>query len=503
MLFINGKFYTEEGFQEAVLIEEGKFKRMGSTKKLLEDYPDSEIIDLNKKLVLPGFNDSHLHLLSFERFFNAINLDQVDSVPEIIKLGKEALNEKEILILYNYDDSLFKDSLICRDLDEISCVIPIIAYRACGHIAVVNSKALEKLPNFNSNLLNRETGTLKEDALGLLEELYPEASVEQLKEKIKKTIKFFNSFGITSIGTNDLKDNLEEGKRIIAAYRELDLEKSLNSRVSLQFSFTEIEKIEEVLKLRIDSSYFRFGPLKLFLDGSLGGKTALLSEPYPDDSYGIQTLATEKLEELLAYSESRNLQVAVHSIGDVATEIFLQAFQKTCFKKLRHFLIHLQVLRKDLISSLEKFKIPASVQPIFIEEDMRIAKKLSPKLQKTSYAFKSLNQATKTSFSSDAPYGGLNPFRGIAAAISQANSHNEELNPDEKMTIIDTILAYTINSAYLTFEEDCKGRIARGFYGDFIVLDQDIFLVPTNEIKNTKVEMTVLGGRVVYKKGEF
>ena len=230
--------------------------------------------------------------------------------------------------MYGYDDSFFSAPLSRNDLDSISREIPIIAYRSCGHIATVNSAVMMQVRSrLFPDLINQNTGVFKENAIALLDELHPEANLEMLKKQIETTVNYFHRFGITSIGSNDLKDDVAMGRKIITAYRELENEEKLNLRVSLQFTFTEKDKIKEILEFRSESPFFRFGPLKLFLDGSLGGKTALLSKPYSDGTYGIQTLPRETLEDLLAFSEQENLQVAVHAIGDQASALFLEAFQ--------------------------------------------------------------------------------------------------------------------------------------------------------------------------------
>ena len=174
MLFINGKFYTDKGFEEAVLVEDGIIKAIGASKALLKMYPDHEVIDLKKGLVLPGFNDSHLHLLSFARFLDAVNLEAAKLIDDFIHLGKKALASKKLLIMYGYDDNFFPAPLSRSDLDKITPKIPLIAYRSCGHIATVNSAVLEKIDSqLFPDLIDRKTGIFKENAIAVLENLRP------------------------------------------------------------------------------------------------------------------------------------------------------------------------------------------------------------------------------------------------------------------------------------------------------------------------------------------
>lgn len=503
MLFINGRFYTGAGFSEAVYVEEGIIRAVGKSNDLVKAYPKTETVDLEKRMVIPGFNDSHLHLLSLSRFLEAVNLKVAKSQAEIIRLGRENFGKKKFLLLYGYDDSFFPESLTKTDLDQITPDFPILAYRSCGHIAAVNSAALKLLPdNEYSEYIDSEKGILKENALVLLEDIFPKENTEKLQERILKTVEYLHSFGITSFGSNDIKDDFESGKKILVAYRQLDLYGKLSARVSLQFSFTETEKIKALLEERYESPFLRLGPLKLFLDGSLGGNTALLSEPYFDDYRGLQTLSEEKLSELVEFSEKNGLQVASHAIGDEASALFLKVLKKQGIKnRFRHFLIHLQVLRPELFGLLKELKVPAALQPIFIDEDLKMAKrKLSAKLLETSYALNSIHKATLVAFGSDAPYGGLSPFRGLQAAVTQQNQEGEVLNPKERLSRKEALQAYTSGSAYLTFEEGKKGIIAPGYFGDFTVLSDDFFEIPDKEIGNLRAEMTVVGGKIIYER---
>ena len=498
MLFVNGRFFTDKGFREAVYVEGGIIRTVGRSVDLLRLHPGAEIIDLEKKTVVPGFNDSHLHVLSYSRFLESVNLRDAKTKEEIIRRGREALGQNS-LVMYGYDDGSFPRPLSRFDLDLISTEIPIVAYRSCGHVAAVNGRALALLPE--SEGIDIENGILKENALSLLEGLKPQESKLRLKERIKNALSRLNAYGITSVGTNDVKDDLETGLRILEAYRELEEEGELSARVSLQFAFTEKEKIAAFLEERRASPFFRLGPLKLFLDGSLGGETALLSEPYTSGNWGIQTLGEGLLEELLGFAEEKGLQVGAHAIGDAASALFLSALRKQKQNRLRHFLIHLQVLRPDLLACLRELQVPAALQPIFIAEDMEIAKrKLSKHLLKTSYCFKSISEATVSAFGSDAPYGEINPFRGLQAALTQENEQGEVLHPEERVTREEALKCYTENSAYLTFEEGRKGRIAPGQYGDFVVLCKDYFSVPEKEISELKAELTVVGGRIVHRR---
>jgi predicted amidohydrolase YtcJ len=263
MLFLNGKIYTDQGFVEAMYVEGGIIKALGSSKALLNMYPNQEVIDFKKNLVLPGFNDSHLHLLSFARFLDALNLEAAKSINEIISLGKEALVSRKLLIMYGYDDSFFSAPLSRNDLDSISREIPIIAYRSCGHIATVNSAVMMQVRSrLFPDLINQNTGVFKENAIALLDELHPEANLEMLKKQIETTVNYFHRFGITSIGSNDLKDDVAMGRKIITAYRELENEEKLNLRVSLQFTFTEKDKIKEILEFRSESPFFSLRSFK-------------------------------------------------------------------------------------------------------------------------------------------------------------------------------------------------------------------------------------------------
>jgi predicted amidohydrolase YtcJ len=508
MLLYNGKIITPEGFREAAYLVQGRITDLGSSQDLLRRYPDPEKYDLGGKLVLPGFNDCHLHLLDWEFHQRTIDLEQASSISEIIARGRDGLTGEGIIVLTNYDDENLERKLTKDDLDRIATNIPVIAYRRCGHIAIINTKALAQLQltpetQIQGGIIDVDRGILQENALSLLKVLFRPESVGEAKERILRAVQMANAYGLTSLGSNDLKQDVASGRMILQAYRELAAEGRLNARISLQFTAETEDDISSYLEDCPDDPYLRLGPLKLFIDGSLGGRTAYLSEDYRDyPGRGFQLLSASELDSLLEIASRQHLQVMIHAIGDAGINLCLDALAK--IPDHRHALVHVQVTDQKTLERFTGSGVNTVVQPIFVSEDLEMARRrLSPRLLKTSYAFRSLYQRTVTAFSSDAPYGGINPLAGISVAVSRRNSEGKKFNLQERLRVAEAVRAYTYNSAYLSFEEERKGLIAPGYAADLVVLERDIFAIPAAEIPATAVLLTIVGGRIVYRKGTF
>lgn len=517
LLLYNGKILGECSFFESVLISD-RILDLGSSRQMLRNYPDVDRIDLQGRLVLPGFNDSHMHLLNYAMIKSQLQLFACRSVDEVIALGKQyAIKRPKVIIGRGYNDAIFieKRPLTKDDLDQISKDIPIICYRVCGHIVSVNSKALEiaridplkkvegGMIDLDSN--NEPTGILRENAIGLVDEFFSKPSQDEMIKMLEDAIFDANRVGITSINTNDIFGDVDFGKEIIESYQSLLNQNKLNARINHQFTLTDFNEIDSLLKLKVDHPYLKIGPLKIFIDGSLGAKTAYLKQNYLGENHqGILCMGINELDNLLKYVNDAKVNAVIHAIGDQGIEICLNAFEKLDkTNKLRNGIIHVQITDLNILKRFLELKVYAIVQPIFINNDMEIvASRVGNELAKTSYAFKTLYESTNTCFGSDAPVEDFNPLLGIYASVTRSNLENTKVyNLNQRLEISEAIKAYTINNAYLSNEEDTKGLIKVGFYSDLVVLEEDLFTIDPSTIKDVKVNMTIVGGKIVYQGG--
>ena len=528
-LYTNGKIYVDKNkFVDSILVVDGIVDSIGSREELTKSNC-LELIDLGGKTILPGFNDSHLHVSSMGYAMNSLNLKSARSIDEIIKMGKEHLkNNPELTSLqgrgWNQDYfNLGEKRMPTRyDLDEISTDIPIIISRVCGHVAVGNSKSLELL-SMDSNTfvdggeieldLNGEpNGVFNENAIGLLSSVLPEKSKEERKKEFLMAMEYALSQGLTSVQSCDVSG--KEYKEVFETINEIYQEKKLKFRYTHQFNFQDINEFEKYLETEYkntiyDEKFYSKGALKLFKDGSLGARTAHLKNEYKDakGEFGVQALSDYQLQELCNLASLNNIQVVTHAIGDAAIESVILAYENTMKNgdnKLRHGIVHNQITNMDQLRRIAKLNIPVMYQPIFLDYDSKIViDRVGEELAKTSYAFNTLLKlGAPVSLSTDAPVEDCNPFENIYSAVNRKGLDGrpeEGFFPEEKMSLEDAIDAYTLGSAYNEFKEDFKGRLKPGYVADFIILDRDIFSVDTVEIKDIKVLETVVAGRTLYK----
>ncbi len=529
-LLYNGKFYIEKNvFAEAVLIKDNLIYKIGKNSELLKLNFDKKI-DLNGKTCLPGFNDSHLHAYGVGGKFKELNLENVASIDDIISICKNHLNKNKNLnklIGMHWNQHNFKnDNERCPnryDLDKISKDIPIFLERNCYHKCVVNSKALEmydvsKYPNQNEIELFKNgeySGLLSEGACFWIKAKICPQTLEDKKLNTLKAFEYALSLGITSLQSNDIgfDETYEEYEYI----RELSKNKDIKIRYTLQSVVKKVQDIESVIVKEKNSTYynndkFRFGPIKLFKDGSIGSSTALMSNEYINDkgNFGISTLSKETHNNFVKKANKCGIQVITHAIGDKAIEETLDVYENNLVNgknKFRNGIVHCQITSDKLLKRISKSEILVYYQPIFLASDMHILdEKINTDLINTSYAHNTLNKlGGKISYGTDGPIEDINPFYNIYVAVNRQDFNHFPKNghtPHEKVDIYTAIDAYTIGSAYAEFMENKKGRIKKGYFADLIVLDNDIFTIDTLKIKEINCIITIVDGEIVYKKNK-
>jgi predicted amidohydrolase YtcJ len=528
-LLYNGKIYRDaDRFAEALLVEDTKIRKVGSNIDLLPYILDANVIDLKGRTVLPGFNDSHLHLYGSASFMRAVNLYNSSSIDDIVARSNAfiALHEtsQDTLVGRGWNQDFFTDEVRLPnryDLDRISKDRAIVFPRACGHIVALNSKALH-LARIDRTTISPEggaidkddngdpTGILRENALSLIDSLYPEISVAEMLRRLREVALRANSLGITSVQTNDLYIGDDNSKRLEEAYKLFAEERLL--KVYHQVCFDDLElfrkRIEEGF---IDTAdpYNRYGCLKLFADGSLGARTAAMIKPYADDpaTSGIAILSPDTLDTWIQTADNAGIQVAVHAIGDRAIRDVLDAYAKVCQGKNihRHGIVHCQITDETLLKTFQAQDILAYVQPIFLHYDMHIVEnRVGKELSETSYAFETMeNLNIHTAYGSDAPVEDFNPFDNLYCAITRKDLNGyptHGFNPQEKVDLATAIDAYTLGGAYASFEEHHKGRLYEGYAADLVILDLPIFELSPESIREVSVDLTMVDGHIVYEK---
>lgn len=529
--FINGKFYINKNeFAEAIFIENEIIKKIGTNEEILSIY-NNQVINLNNKTIIPGLNDSHLHLSVVGNSLSQLQLYGSTSIDEVISKGRKYIDEKpnETFIYgrgwnQDYFTTGEKRLLNRYDLDKISTQIPIICERVCVHVISCNSKALELL-NINPDTSieggeiyrdenNQPLGIFTENAAIKVREIVPKDTPVDIENKFLLAAKHAIENGLTSVQSCDIMMT-DDWNPTFATIKNIYDNKKTKLRYYPQFNFNSIQSLKDYINTNyyedFYNDYFQKGSIKLFKDGSLGARTALLYHPYNDDksTNGVEALDNEFIGEVCQVANEHKIRVITHAIGDAAIGKTIDVYENYFINgtnDLRHGIVHCQITDSELLNRISNLNINVMFQPVFLEYDITMVEdRVGKKLASTSYAHNTLYNklGVHTAFGTDSPVESLNPFECMYSAVTRQRKNGfpeKGFYPEERISIEDAIDCYTIESAYCEGNENVKGRIMENFFADFIVLDRDIFTIESHDIKNVKVLETYIGGELVYKR---
>lgn len=512
--FYNGNFINPLNFNDSFEMlgtKNGKITYKGKFDKSIIKETDT-LINLKGNTLLPGFNDSHIHLLGLGQSLNQLKLDKASSIEEVIALGKKFIKNNNPKILlgrgWNQENFISKRMLTKKDLNKITNDIPIILRRACGHVLVVNTKALDfiKDPNLviNGGDFSMETGIFKENAMDLILNQIPEPSIDTLKKFFIDGALYLRKLGVTSVQSDDLcvyPINMSE--KIINILDSFS--KKFPLRVYEQSLFRNNNNFKKFIsngyKMTENNDYINYGPLKILLDGALGSKTAYLTDNYKNDNHkGILMYSEKELYDLIKTANSNKIDVAIHAIGDGAINLAIESIEKLPNEyDHRHSIIHCQITNKNIINKMADLNILAHIQPIFLDKDIHIINDRLPKDRiSDTYAFKTMmNKNINVSFGSDAPVDYAAPLLGIHVAVNRTDLNGFPENgwqPKEKLSIKEAIYNYTYASAYAERQEKNKGALEINYYADFVILDKNPLTIDSKKIKEINVVTTYVDG---------
>lgn len=536
LIFINGVVHTmdKDGTTaQAVAVKGDRIQAVGTNDEIMKlKTEDTKVIDLEGKTMVPGFNDSHMHLLNYGYSLTQVDLIGTRSLEEVLERTREFIKENDIAAGkwvrgrgWNQDyfsgDKVFPTRY---DLDRISRDHPICVTRTCGHVSVVNSKALEMLGinrntpqveggHFDLDENGEPVGIFREDALNLVYDSIPTPNLDEIKSMMLAAYKDLNSCGITSVGTDDFGALPQSDyENVIKAYRELIAEGKNTVRIYEQCLLPVKEKFQDFLDKGYKTGWgdesFKIGPLKLLQDGSLGARTAALMKDYEDEpgTTGIITATQDYLNDLVMKAHKADCQIAIHGIGDKGMYMAFDAIEKALSeypkKDHRHGIVHAQITDEYLLDKFKELDAIAYIQPIFLDYDWKMVRaRVGAEREKTSYNWKSLlDRGVHIPCGSDAPVETFNVMYGIYEAVTRKDLEGNPEGgwlPEQALTPYEALRAYTMEGAYASFEEDLKGSIEPGKLADMVVLSSDILSIDPHEIKDVKVESTIFGGRVL------
>jgi predicted amidohydrolase YtcJ len=523
IILVNGRIFTVERdrpWAEACAIKDGRFLIVGSTEAIKGlRGSKTQVIDLKGKLVLPGFNDAHVHFFDGGYYLMGVDLRDARNEGELVERLRQyaaGLSKGEWVLGGNWDHENWPSQRHPSKelIDGVTPENPVFVHRLDTHIALCNSLALalagihRETPDPAGGKIEKDagsgepTGILKDNALQLVRKVIPPLTRDQHKRAIHKAVAHAASLGVTSIQDNS-------SARDIELYRRLIREGELTVRIN---AWTPAEGYRDLKESIICGANglprLRTGTVKVFADGSLGAGTALLYEPYTDapNTRGIAIHSESDLCRLIEAIDGAGLQIAAHAIGDRAVtwvlNAFEQAFARNGHRQARHRLEHAQLVLPGDIERFRHLDIIASIEPVHCIDDMRwLERRIGTRIH-YAHPFQSFIKAGVTLiFGTDWAVEPLNPMMGIYAAVSRELPEGGPAGgwfPEEKMSLTSAIEAYTLAAAYAEFQEDVKGSIKSGKAADLVVLDRDLFEIAAPEILKTKAEMTIFDGKVVY-----
>ncbi|UCB60241.1 MAG: amidohydrolase [Candidatus Bathyarchaeota archaeon] len=517
LVLVNGNLITLNPKQpraQAVAVRDGKFAAIGSNTQILSYAgKDTERIDLGGKTVVPGLTDGHVHGASLGRSLTQIDVRGVKSIDEILQKvqqwAKKTRKGKWIIGRGWDQDKLAEHRCPSRfDLDDAAPTNPVLLVRVCGHLGVVNSEALrlakitEKTTPPRRGIIGRDAktgrlnGIMQENALDLIFDAIPEASQETLMNNCLRACQKMVAEGITTAHW------LISSPREVKALQQLHQQNMLPLRIYMLYPILYLDHIVELgFTTGFGDDKLKVGSVKILVDGSLGARTAALKQPYSDasDTKGMLLHSQSQLKAFVEHAHNANLQLAIHIIGDKAVELVLQILEQVLRtsnkKKHRHRLEHVSVLNPKLVKKMKAIGTIASVQPHFVVADVWITDRRGKNRARWTYAFQSLLRAgIVTIGGSDAPVEPVSPILGLYAAVARNTV------PEERLTIDEALRLYTINAAFSSFEEDVKGSIESGKFADLTVLSHDPHAIAPEKIREIKVAMTIVDGKIVYRR---
>lgn len=538
-IYFNGKIVTvndNNPTAQAVLVEDGKIAKVGTNDVVLALKDDNtELVDLEQKTMLPGFIDPHGHVVAMSQVMLVVGLGDVTSREELVDRLTEYKNTTDLpegawIIGFGYDNSKFEDKQHPTkfDLDKVTDEVCISIAHASGHLMVLNSPAIEAFGYAGEDYEVPEGGVVQtvsegsREANGVIEEnafmcpekkdTVPQPTFAQVLDAIEKAQKMYASLGITT--TQDASVNEENH------YHEMLMAAAQSGKViidvvglSTQFSTFNQMKNEETPK-RDYFNHYKLAGAKTWLDGSPQGKTAWLSQPYhvvpegqSEDYSGYGTQEDEVVREYFVNCINNNLQVHVHTNGDLACEQFL-----TCYKEameitghgaeLRPVMVHCQALRID---QLDRVKEVGAIPTFFNDHvgfwgDFHYESVFGPeRAQNISPIGSALAKGIVFTLHQDPPVKVPNQILAIHNAVNRRTESGRILGGHQRISPLEAIKAITINGAFQYFEEDTKGSIEEGKLADLVILDRNPLEVDSMEIKDIKVLETIKEGNTIFK----
>jgi hypothetical protein len=501
LVLLDGEVHTltdPDETHEAVAVRDGRIVSLGKSYDVqFLAGTETETVDLDGRVVLPGFVDAHTHMLMVGRSLVHADLSEASTPGDAVAALRDRAGETddEWVLGFAYDESTWDDPryLTRSDLDAVSEDRPVVAFREDMHVASLNSVALDRyrggMPDDDVHREGDEpTGVVVEEAVDVVyEAIEPDAG--ETADLLRAAQRYANERGVTGVHDMVRKSHAP------GVYRDLDETGDLTLRVRLNYWSDHLDSLVDAgLRTNHGSDMVRTGAVKTYTDGSFGGRTAKLSEPYADASEetGSWVVAPEELGAVVERADEHGLQVSAHAIGDVAVEAVLDAYA-ACDDPgaARHRVEHAELADDETIERFADLGVVASVQPNFLKwarpgglYDQRLGDRRAETNRYAAFA----DAGVPLAFGSDCMP--LSPLLGVHHAVNAPEA-------DQRLDVTDALRAYTSGAAYAGFDEDRLGTVEAGKRADLVVLDDSPW-ESRGSIRDCSVAMTLVDGDVVY-----
>lgn len=526
LTIINAKVWTgdtDQPWAQALLIEGETLILVGSNEDVRRRAAKTNIVDAGGRMIVPGFTDTHVHFVDGGLQINGVQLRDARTREEFVARIKDYAAKVPAgtwILGGNWDHSLWGGELPTKEwIDAVTPDHPVWIARLDGHMALANSVALKAagVTRATKNVAGGEivrakhgepTGILKDNALQLVDSVVPVPSDAAKDDALAAAMRYANEQGVTSVHNMGTWSDLETFERAAKARR-------LTTRIYAAVPLADWQKLSEVVQAKTyggsdgrGDEWLRIGALKGFMDGSLGSHTAAFLEPFEDapKDRGLLLNEPEDMYRWISGADQAGLHVMVHAIGDRAIQMLLNIYERVEHEdreRDRRFRIeHAQHIAPSDIPRFAQLDVIASMQPYHLSDDGRWAEKFIGKRIATTYAFRSLLDANaQLVFGSDWPVAPATPLEGIYDAVTRRTLDDANPGgwvPEQKISVEEALHAYTAAAAYASFEEGRKGTLSAGKLADLVMLDQDLFSIAPEKIRDVKVVATMVGGKVVY-----
>ena len=526
----NGNIQTQDDFHpkaRAVAISGKRILSVGSDRDILGLASNhTQVIDLDNRLVLPGFIDTHFHFYEWALNYDSIDFSRVGSFKEM----EEAVSKKVLamgkgswVLGQGFNESDWPENKIPDryDLDRIAPDNPVCIWRCDLHLSVANSLGLRlakidsETPDPKDGVIakdasGRPTGVLKELASNLIRNVLPEPSRATVLKNMQKAVGDAHKLGLTSIHDIRLMGGLD-GADALKAWQQLHRENRLHIRchVALPGEMTD-QAIDLGLCTGFGDDLLKIGYLKFFSDGGMGARTGWMTKKYLDAGFGMALTSVADIERAVLKADQAGLSVMVHAVGDRANKEIIAMFQRIESKALTRCIIphrieHVQMVLPEDLEKLSALKnMAVSCQPNNLSLDISMIDQCAGPRGKYAYTLKSiLKTGVPLMLSSDAPVADPNPLAGIYSAVTRKRMNKtpeQGWYMEQALSVEEAVKGYTITPAAASGTGDQLGSISKGKLADMIVLDQDIFKIDPDGIADTKVDITLFDGRIVHER---